>query len=362
MRRAITATGMISSVGWTARICCASIRAGLRRPVDLDYFASADFDTHESVPLVAYPIRGVTEGFLLAARWVRMATLCLDDLIRSARHPSDASFWEDTALCIALPSGRSERFDTAADPVDTLGDMVLDTLRRARGEAFLPAATSVVTAGHAGAAYALAGADALLEAGDASRVVVLAVDSYLDPLTLDWLAASGRLGGEGGAGLRPGEAAAALLLESSPSSREVMAYVDGVSTAHAPHADEAEATAALGRTLAQVCTNVLDQSAAPGPFEGDMVLDLNGEQWRARCFGYATFHLADRLRGDVQPILPALSIGEVGAASGAAAVCLAVHAFQRGYARGPHTVVLSTSEEGAVGGICLAATTSTDLA
>ncbi len=54
-------------------------------------------------------------------------------------------------------------------------------------------------------------------------------------------------------------------------------------------------------------------------------------------------------------MVPAASLGDVGAASGAVARGVTARSFARGYARGPATLIVSSSERGDVGALVLRA-------
>lgn len=359
MRVALTSIGMISSVGRGAVRTCASIRSGLSRPAEIDYYEAVDLETQVTAPLVAYPIRGFTEGFLLMARWLRMGLAAFQDLIRVGRLPDTSEFWAQTGLCVVLPPGRSERFDTADDPVDTLGDAFLERFLPLTGVSFHPHAVEALMLGSAGTALAVSRAAEYLKTRQVQRIVLLAVDSMLDPLTLDWLQATGRLKTDTNPiGLRPGEAAAAVLLEDPGSLRQrqgrPLAFIGGAAVG-----EEAGSWKDLppnqGRELARVWADALAQSGAPTPFSGDIVADLNGEPWRAYEYGCAQMRLNRILAADVAWAMPAQSIGDVGAAIGVVGICTAIQAHRRGYAHGPHTVVLCCAESGFVGALCVVA-------
>jgi 3-oxoacyl-[acyl-carrier-protein] synthase-1 len=112
---------------------------------------------------------------------------------------------------------------------------------------------------------------------------------------------------------------------------------------------------AVARQLSDAVVGVLADAAAPAPFTGDILLDLNGEEWRSRAWAAAQLRLQSHVDWDrCDLVLPCASFGEIGAASGPVAVALAVRAFTRGYARGEQTMVLSVSEDGDVGAALVA--------
>jgi len=191
----------------------------------------------------------------------------------------------------------------------------------------------------------------------ARRVAILATDSWLDRMSIAALAREARLRSpEAPTGLTPSEAAGVVVLEGGDAQEGEGPPVRilAVSTQPAPGPlDEEEPTAwrtanapQIGRALATAIESVLPRAQEGRPFRGDAILDLNGEEWRAHVWGHALVHLARRL--DVREVVPATSYGDIGAASGAASLCLAARAYARGYAGSEETLICSLSDDGQV--------------
>jgi 3-oxoacyl-[acyl-carrier-protein] synthase-1 len=160
----------------------------------------------------------------------------------------------------------------------------------------------------------------------------------------------------------PGQAAAAVLLEkASPraASAPPRALLRRVLTRALPMPPEASTGEEPGagpprpdhaRALAEVIAASLTGSPDPVELYGD----LNGEEWRAAEWGTCLVHLqAASAPQHAQHNLPAIALGDTGAASGAIALCLAVRAFERGYARAPRALVWSRSDQGWLGAAVL---------
>ena len=366
MGLAITSIGMMTSVGRDAVTACASIRAGLTRPDEVEYFEAVDAEEQTVEPALGHPIRGYTDGFFLMARWLRMAEGCLQDMHTTGRLPEadDAAFWQHTGLMAVLPPGQTERFGTQDDEPQLLREAFLPRLRAVAEFPFRE--SEAVTVAHAGTAFAVRQAAQYIAEGRLQRMVILAVDSYLDPLTLAWLSEQNRMkSATNPAGLSPGEAAACVLVESENSCRQrgaqPLARITGMATGREEHHwGHEEINAGVG--LAQAWAEAFQQGGAATPFAGEVITDLNGETWRAYELGCAQMRLQEVLgpAPDVNYLCPAVSLGDTGAASGAVGLCLAVHAFQRGYARGTHAFVLSSSDAGHVGSICLTGANQTN--
>lgn len=173
-----------------------------------------------------------------------------------------------------------------------------------------------------------------------------AVDSYLDPLTLSWLLEHGRLKSDDNpVGLVPGEAGVCMLLEHRSTQRPSIMQILGLGQARGPSWYEDE-PAKLGAALGKAIEESLSGLKRSKIFEGDIISDHNGENWRAADLTYARHRLHPFLSNVPPPIFPALSLGDVGAASSAVGLAVAAHTFARNYANGPNTLVLSRTELG----------------
>jgi 3-oxoacyl-[acyl-carrier-protein] synthase I len=358
MALALTSMGLLSSVGHDVVTACAAIRAGIVRPVPIVGTDVLDLQNGEMVPITGHPLRGVTEGFLFLGLWVRMAERAIRDLLSYGRLPeSDQSeFWRTCELMVVTPTLEPARFSILDEPVDTalLKEDYADTLLELTGLSIPPKRVHSFPAGHVGVATALETAARIIEGGHAKRCLIVAVDSYLEPDTLDWLASHNRLKhGDNPVGMMPGEAGAALLLEAPRAVEErrgpIDAWVQSVALADTGWPRDAKGAPRDGIVLADLLASVLPTTT---PFRGDLIADLNGEEWRAREFGGALARLG-RTLAEARVVLPAASLGDVGAASGGVGVCVAARAFARGYARSHESVVMSLAETGRVAAIRL---------
>ena len=173
----------------------------------------------ELVPLIAHPVRGVTEGFYRLGRWLQLARDSLEDL-GADRANDDSTRGDRTAFLVVtrridndlMQLDEDERSDEdalkrfAARFVETL--LNEDPTMLARGE------IQVASIAHASVAEAVAKGATLLESGACERALVLAVDSWFDPGLLGNAAAEHRVKiGGSPVGFMPGEAAVALMLE-----------------------------------------------------------------------------------------------------------------------------------------------------
>jgi 3-oxoacyl-[acyl-carrier-protein] synthase-1 len=365
----LIATAMVSSIGYDVHTACAAARAGVRRPAELP-FTILESDRSPGLA-VGHPATLLGGGFEGDARLIRLLEGAFRDLV--GRSQVDLLSARRLAFYLALPPGDRERqglnliFDEEArpiyleqigepSPVDEVGraSRILDTAARM---ADLPGnvrsslnTVRVSVAGHAAVIELYQHAQRDLESGRVDLAIVGGVDSLIGHTTLAWLQLTGRLkGAESPAGLSPGEAAALVALRSGSSNdhstNRPRARIDHVarlsSASQFLSGDPAD-----GQSQSQI---ILALRAGLGGTADTQwpIVDQNGEVFRASDWGCSLV----RLRAAGGPAddgahawYPAATFGDVGAASGAVATCMAVEAHQRGYAPSPHALILTSSD------------------
>ncbi|CAM2064988.1 hypothetical protein SCOR_06405 [Sulfidibacter corallicola] len=359
MELVITGTGLVSSLGRDPLLAVTAIRAGLSRPAELVDYPVLDSETQELIAPTGHPVRAFTEGFHLSARWLRLAIGAFESLLRQTgfEEETSAEFWGKTAILLATPHVKGDRlqmqnadekmmFDTMIPPMLAYLDL---PLRKSRCATF-PMSNS-------GAAHALVQATGLLDAQMADRVILIGVDSYLDGLSIEWLATHDRLKTPSRAvGFEPGEAAAAVLIETAEQaerrSAPIMAQIAGVGTAEeAMHIYQDAVNRGIG--LSEAVAAAYQQTQWEEPFSGLLINDLNGEEWRAKELGSALLRLTDEVDPDAPLFVPAESLGDTGAAYGAIALAYAALALANGFAGSDHVCVISSTDLGDTGAIFL---------
>jgi 3-oxoacyl-[acyl-carrier-protein] synthase-1 len=342
---AVTGLGASTSLG-DARTAAAAARARLARPAPLDALAFVEEDG--AVPVVGHPVPAV-KGFQAEARLLSLALPALRSLLEAAALPAG----EPVALLAALPDLAARAQASGSEPPPRLA--LLERLARHAGLAVAPDLGQAFAEGAAGFAQAVSAALELLAQGRVAACVVGGVDSHCDDQGIDALAAAGRLKTDDNpVGLQPGEAAAFLLLERSSDARRrkapVLAQVSGAAQAREPRTGDRPP---VGQGF-QAALQGLARSSGALPGEGlFLVLDRNGEAWRAADWGNALVRLAKPLPAvaSAPDWDPAVSFGDTGAASGALGALLAARALSRGYAPGRCAVVLSSTESGGRGAV-----------
>lgn len=349
----LTAVGAVTAVGATAAQTFASVRAELSRMRECPelYVCLPEDPLSEPSPLVASPISHLDRTPLAARRavdWLGlMAGHAVRDLLRTARLPAEAH--RDAGLFCCLPA---------------LGDSwspgALETFschlhNHARVD--LLASRSLVVGDRSGALALADLACAALAEGRLRYAVVGGVDSYLFrerllPLDRDYRLFSARAPD----GFRPGEGAAFFLLErredAAGRGATPLAVLRGSSAARATPRRTSLEPEPSGRALAPPAPNTgaaLAEALAPlldgGP-EPFFLCDLNGESARTKEWAFTISRLGNALRPPVRLELPVTILGDLGAATGAMLVTLAVQYFAKRHVSRRRAVVWCASDDG----------------
>ncbi|MCB9890884.1 MAG: hypothetical protein H6833_04500 [Planctomycetes bacterium] len=353
----ISGLGLLTSVGHDAPTSCASIRAGLSRPSEHPAYRVLDDETQDVVPVTAHPITCFTEGYYLLGFWLRGGVRAVQEALRDSRWFEDRPAPDParSAVIAIVPHVDDDRYlgDSDTDPSFLLDAYVAPLLTRVNLD--VPSEhRELVVHGHASVFFALERASRWIRESDVERVLIVAVDTQLDSLTLDWLAGRRRLkSADEPSGLAPGEAACALVVErrDPTARRDSDVILDAVRTGKEErHCSQDEPN--LGQGLAAVVDGLRSDGLGGEAFDGDLIVDLNGETWRAREFGFAQ-HRVPWLHEPKRILLPASSVGDTGVAAGVLNVCVGAMSQRRGYGARSGAVVLGSSERGDLGGAWL---------
>jgi 3-oxoacyl-[acyl-carrier-protein] synthase-1 len=204
-----------------------------------------------------------------------------------------------------------------------------------------------ITTGHAAGLMAVEAACELIESGGAELCLAGGVDSYLEPLTLEWLEDEQQLHSRSNRfGFVPGEAAAFCLLASRSAARRYdlkdVARVLAGATAMERNPMKTE-TVCVGEGLTEAFSEVLAQVGG----QVDYVLcDLNGERYRADEYGFTMTRLSGHFADPANFMAPASSWGDVGAASGPLFVAFAALSGALGTLPGPRVLAWTSAESG----------------
>jgi 3-oxoacyl-[acyl-carrier-protein] synthase-1 len=323
---AITATGLVTSVGLTASGSCAAMRAGLANPIETRFLdARGEWVMGHSVPLA--------EPWCDIRKHVKMAAMAIEEALEGICTDE----WSDipVVLCLAEADrpGRLEGLD----------QRLLDQLHIELGERF-SRSSIIVAHGRVSVAVALHEARKLLYEKHSLRVLIAAVDTLLLSPTVSVYDGDDRLLTKRNSnGFMPGEGAGAVLVTKPSGGAELLCTGLGFGIEHAvvTSDDPLRAdglTEAITRALAEASCQMHDLDFR--------IADISGEQY---YFKEATLALARTLRRTKEEFdlwHPADSIGETGAAAGVAVIAAARAACLKAYAPGNRLLIHLANDNG----------------
>jgi 3-oxoacyl-[acyl-carrier-protein] synthase-1 len=320
----VTAVSAATSIG----LSMPAIFAALRSSVS-GFRNSGEFADDKARPVLVSElpaIAGVSSGLNRPRRLRAFCRFCLQQILATLPDAATRSLRVFLLLGLAAPTRPGPRYRGEADELRlTLEDM----LRRQ----FADVTIRFFESGDPAALEALEAANQLLQAYPNALCVVGGMDSLLDVATLAYLEQDTRLKSASygrSHGLVAGEAVGMLLVESTEAARSrgrrALARVLSVGIAHeAVPLRSPEPSTMNG--LTEACHLALSR-ARIGPETVGLVLgDLNGEFFRHKEWTFAELRCLGPAAGRRDLWHPADCLGDVGAASGALLVNLAVSLF-----------------------------------
>ncbi len=326
----ITGAGAVTPAGLDVAQTLAAIRAGLSA---VDAWMDGEGET---VTVARVPARSRLRR--TEAEWlVNLAARAVDEAIRSRPTSSEA-----TAILLTPP----EIFRGHPAYQDIHPHAFLSAVLRATGQQFHRASRAVD--GGAAAGFGLIdSAIEILEKEGAEQVLLGGVDSLINDVDLRRLAKAGRLAGDSNAqGLVPGEAAVFVCLARQPdNTASVHVAIHGVGVAQESDSVLSERFS-QGHAMLRALRTAVSGSAPSEPDINFVVSNGNGERYS----GWEQLIVRQRFyrtRREMLPTAyPAMTVGEVGTASGALSLILAADSFLKNYAPGPQAVCEVASDAG----------------
>lgn len=331
----------MTKAAWPARELCL-LGAGARTSLGIDLRSSAaaacsgiaEFSEHPfMVDLAGEPMVVARDPWLAAEleggeRLAELVATAVDECLSAAGLVAGGRRWP-LRLWLALSEAERARTDGRAARVVSAVEEVL------AGRCQL-AGVSVLEHGHVAGAVAVCAAADAARAGYDGVCLVVGADSWLDPVSLEWLDATGRLHSPVHPfGFVPGEAAAAVLLGpphwAGPAG--VAGWIAGGALSFEP--DLAPELPRLGRALTHAAREALADRNAAMPQVGTVYADLNGMPERADELGYTIVRLAERMAPGFGTVTPVEWFGDVGAASVPLMLALAGAGAAMGRVTGP---------------------------
>ncbi|HXI56145.1 MAG TPA: hypothetical protein VNO55_08805 [Polyangia bacterium] len=342
---------LLTAVGNDARQTCASIRAGVSRIAEYPFFAPTTLDPgwDEQEPVMVAAVKTVPFELPLRARLVALGAQVLRAL--PGQVPLTRADLAQTALLVALPWA-----DDAVKEAQIPTRLVPELLH-ACGLPDFPVMRTVA-GGHTAVFELIELAEKLLAQQQAASAIVLAVDSYLGGQRLALLDQAWRLRSARNVdGFVPGEAAAALFIETQTAARrragKVAALIGSVGRGSEPNLVTSD-DQSTGRGL----TDAIDQAFAESTTTGLcpwVLCDMNGESYRAYEWGLARTRIPARLGSVGRLVHPADCIGDVGAVTGAVLLGIAAGGFARNYAPAGEALLWTASDGPTRAAVCVEA-------
>ncbi len=321
----VVAVGARTLVGYHAASTAAAIRCELRNLQNHPFM----------VDRLGNPIRmGLDDGLagnqVGAVRLVVMARSALKEALATV----DLARASRVDVIVALPEGRPGFTDANAGWV-----------AREVTHGLVPRPAEVGARGHAGSLDALRDAAERIEDGRSELCIVVGVDSYVAPETIDWLQANRRLAGEDNRdGFVPGEAGACVVLARPSLGFSPLAHVRGAHSTREKVSIAADEEV-LGRGLTEAIRGATASLRLPTEAVDDVYCDLNGERYRTDEWGFAALRTSRAFRS-IAYTMTSSCVGDVGAAHGALGCVLAVRSWARSYANGSRALVWGGSDQG----------------
>jgi len=342
---AITGLNVVCPVGLTAAHACAAIRAGVSRMARYEgYFCIppegplAEVD-EGAEPVLAARVPRLSDDTSGAERISHLALLSLHGII------SETAFRRQdlrrTALLVCLPA--PDEGVASWNP----GPEFVNQLCRLAGVGDW-ALVRTIAEGPAGALQAMEIARLLLAEGKIDFCLLLMADTLVDPERLTILDESWRLRSPRNPdGLLPGEAGAAILLESRLAAERRGATILGLPGRVSASKEQVTVKAEQWSSAKALCAAIRPLLEGPQGEVGRYTLcNLNGEAYRAHEWGLTQTCLARELPAVQALVHPAQAIGDAGVALAGVAVACACMSFVHHYAPAKAALVWAGSDGG----------------
>lgn len=332
----IVGVGACTAIGLTAPSSAAAVRAGIAGFVEHPYMIDRNGE-----PMIVARAPYLSNEIVCQERFLELALPAAQEALTPVSEFIERV--QPISVIIGLPVGRPglpNAFDTR----------ITEKIKEAFKRSCKLFDIESIASGHSAGLMALEVAWRKIQNGTAEFCLVGGVDSYLEPETLEWLEECEQLhGGPNAWGFIPGEAAGFCLMASQRAAEKyklsILCKVLAVATAWESNLIKTE-TVCIGQGLSGTFKQVLEALPSPNDKIDQIICDINGEPYRADEYGFTIARFSERFVDPTEFLAPADCWGDVGAASGPLFIGLVVAANLRGYSKGSHTVVWTSSESG----------------
>jgi 3-oxoacyl-[acyl-carrier-protein] synthase-1 len=204
----------------------------------------------------------------------------------------------------------------------------------------------IIATGHSAGLMAIERAAQLLREDRAPMCLACGVDSYMDPMILEWLDKREQLlTAYNPWGFIPGEAAGCVLLAADPIPKRLvpLGQLASVATSREQNLIKTDAVC-IGEGLSRAWRGAF--KPLNGAQVNQIFCDMNGEPYRADEFGFTLMRFKHHFPGPPPFLAPATTWGDIGAASGPLFVALSLTRRVMGDHQGSKNLIWTSSETG----------------
>ena len=369
---AITGLGMVSSLGLDVVSSCAAAQAGISRINKLNTLQLMDTNTGELGYAVGCPVSGITDGYLGLGRLVRLGLIGLKDLINY----SELSDWRNSGLYINLSTGiyfkeweKVERDKIVESQSEYIENVIpydiglrnniykmwlIPTILKLCKLNIDPENQLVFFGDQVGIINVIQVALNNILSGKFERCIIGGIDSYVEADILEAIYNLNLIKTPSNpAGIIPGECASFILLEREEVARRRNGKIEGFIESICEKSESFNRFSnqpPIGIALLETISETLE-SIKNTEHSLDLIIgSINGDPYRSYDWGYTQVHLKSKYSfEDIIEWYPALSFGEIGAATGFAAICMAIRGFVRGYVKTDNVLIWLYNDNGSRG-------------
>lgn len=332
----IVGVGASTAVGYTAISSAAAVRAGVAAFSEHPYMVDKAGER-----MIVARASYIPDDSVGIERFLQLAFPAAQEALASLCGLSKTM--PPIPVFIGLPS---ERPGLPA----ALGNMMAERFKPMMREVCSISSVETKLSGHSAGLMAIQVAWRNIIEGSMDFCLAGGVDSYLEAETLEWLDEYEQLHSIDNAwGFIPGEAAGFCLLSSRQAAERYRLNILGKVLVAATAREEnliKTKTVCIGQGLSETVKHILQSLPSPVAKVDQTICDMNGENYRADEFAFTIARTSERFVDAAEFQTPADCWGDVGAASGPLFITLAIAAGSKGYAKGPHTLVWTSSETG----------------